>query len=136
MGYGKLCMVKLIQKKKGKIVVHGKIDQKGKKGNIVVCLYWNDVLICAGNKKGVLKVKKKKMERFDCDEIGELKEYVGCKVERKFKEDWIKSKQPVLLQIFADEFGLDGHSENSADIFTKNVGRSAFEGHILDYVRD
>jgi hypothetical protein len=48
--------------------------------------------------------KEQLMERFDCDEIGELTEYIGCKIERG--EGWMKLTQPVLLQSFEDEFNL------------------------------
>ena len=32
-------------------------------------------------KEEVLKDKKQMMRRFDCDEVGPLKEYIGCKVD-------------------------------------------------------
>ena len=59
-----------------------------------------------GNKEAVAKAKKDMMDRFDCDEVGELNEYVGCKIERNWKERWVKITQPVLLQSFEDEFEL------------------------------
>ena len=40
------------------------------------------------------------MTRFDCEDCGEIKEYVGCKVEQKGRE--LKFTQPVLLQSFVD----------------------------------
>ena len=40
------------------------------------------------------------------DEVGELKEYVGCKIEYNKKEGWMKLTQPVLAQSFKDEFEL------------------------------
>ena len=43
---------------------------------------------------------------FDCEDIGEFKEYVGCKVERNDKEGYVKFTQPVLLQSYEDEFQL------------------------------
>ena len=46
------------------------------------------------------------MKRFDCDEIGKLKEYVGCKIEHNLDEEWIKILQPVVLEIYIDEFNL------------------------------
>ena len=41
---------------------------------------------------------------FDCDEVGKLNEYVGCKINFNQEEGWIKLTQPVLLQSFEDEF--------------------------------
>jgi hypothetical protein len=45
-------------------------------------------------------------KRFDCDEVGELAEYVGCKVDHNKEEGWIKLTQPVLMQSYVDEFDL------------------------------
>ena len=64
----------------------------------------NDCLVCS-KKKGVLVAKKQLMDRFfDCDEIGESTEYIGCKIERG--KGWMKLTQPVSLQSFEDEFDL------------------------------
>jgi hypothetical protein len=46
-----------------------------------------------GDKEGVLTVNGEMKARSDCDDIGELTEYVGCKIERK--EDYVKFTQPV-----------------------------------------
>ena len=46
------------------------------------------------------------LQQFDCDEVGELKEYVGCKLDRNKSSKWLKFTQPVLLQSFQDEFEL------------------------------
>jgi hypothetical protein len=45
-------------------------------------------------------------DRFDCDVLGNMDEYVGCRLERNVKERWIKIAQPVQLQSFVDEFDL------------------------------
>jgi hypothetical protein len=42
--------------------------------------------------------------RFDCDDIGELTEYVGCMVERT--PYYVRFTQPVLLQSYVDEFSI------------------------------
>jgi hypothetical protein len=43
---------------------------------------------------------------FDCDIIGNMDEYAGCKIERSTIEGWIRFTQPVLLQSYADKFDL------------------------------
>jgi hypothetical protein len=43
---------------------------------------------------------------FDCGDIGDMREYVGCKVERNWQERWIR------LQSFNDEFDLDEHGKD------------------------
>ena len=39
-----------------------------------------------GNKTQVNTEREKFMTRFDCDDVGDLNKYVGCKIERK--EGW------------------------------------------------
>lgn len=48
------------------------------------------------------------MERFDCDGVGPLREYAGCKVNYGVNQPSLTLPQPVLLQSFADEFPLPG----------------------------
>ena len=47
------------------------------------------------------------MQCFDCDEVGELKEYVRYKVEVDQEGQKLKITQPVLLQSYADEFLIE-----------------------------
>jgi hypothetical protein len=65
-----------------------------------------------GTKEAVAIAKKQLTSKFDCDEIGNMNEYVGCKVDRNFDNNSIKLTQPVMLQSFADEFPmcLDGRA--------------------------
>jgi hypothetical protein len=57
-----------------------------------------------GKQDGVEKAKNGLKERFDCDDLGDLTEYIGCKVDRE--DDLMRLTQPVLLQSFEDEFEL------------------------------
>ena len=41
---------------------------------------------------------------FDCDKVGELTEFVGCKLDRT--NDSLQITQPVLMQSFTDKFVL------------------------------
>jgi hypothetical protein len=62
----------------------------------------------AGNEEGVLASKEQMKAKFDCDDIGEITEYVGCKVERTV--EYVRFTQPVLLQSYVDEFSIEsGH---------------------------
>ena len=56
----------------------------------------------------MLSAKRQMMDRFDCDEVGKLKEYVGCKIDYNAIVGSVKITQPVLLQSFKDEFELPG----------------------------
>ncbi len=57
-----------------------------------------------GLKKAVEKIKKDLMERFDCENFGDIKEYMGCKIERT--KNLLKFTQPVLMQSYHDKFDL------------------------------
>jgi hypothetical protein len=72
---------------------------------LIIWLSWIDECLVAGNEEGVLEAKEKMKARFDCDDIGELTEYVGCKVERT--KDYVRFTQPVLLQSYVDEFSIE-----------------------------
>ena len=41
-------------------------------------------------KAAALKAKQQMMDRFDCDEVGVLTEYVGCKVDINQEERSVK----------------------------------------------
>ena len=52
-----------------------------------------------------MAAKKQLMERFNCNEISKLTEYIGCKDDKG--DGFMKLIQPVLLQTsFKDEFNL------------------------------
>jgi hypothetical protein len=73
---------------------------------LIVWISWVDECLVVGKKKGVIIAKGQMTARFDCEEIGEVDEYVGCKVERNYEENSIKLTQPVMLQSFVDKFDL------------------------------
>ncbi len=57
-----------------------------------------------GPKKAVEKTKKDLMERFDCKDCGDIKEYMGCKIERT--KNSLKFTHTVLMQSYNDKFEL------------------------------
>ena len=75
-------------------------------GTLNIWISWVDDLLSVGTKNDVWEGKQKLKTHFEIDEVGELKEYVGCKVEYNKQEGWTKLTQPVLLQSFVDEFKI------------------------------
>ena len=71
-----------------------------------VWISWVDDLLTIGPKEDVIKNKEELMKRFECDDIGKLNEYVGCKIDINEEERCMKITQPVLLQSYEDEFDL------------------------------
>jgi hypothetical protein len=76
--------------------------------------------LVAGDKRAVEAVKEKMKSRFDCDDLGELNEYMGCKIDRN--EDSLKFTQPVLIQSYEDEFEFNK---------TRQVFTPAEQGKVL-----
>jgi len=77
---------------------------------LVLWISWVDDCVSVGRKELVLSAKKGMTDRFDCDEVGELTEFVGCKLDRT-TDGGLRLTQPVLLQSYVDEFDLpDGPS--------------------------
>ena len=70
---------------------------------LVIIVFWIDDNLIIGNPEAVKIAKEQLTNRFECEECGELNEYVGCKITRPNK-DSLKFTQPVLLQSFEDEY--------------------------------
>jgi hypothetical protein len=74
---------------------------------LVIWLSWVDDCLCVGPKSEVLKAKSGLTGRLKCDDAGEMKEYVGCKIQIDRNLRSAKITQPVLIQSLSDEFELD-----------------------------
>jgi hypothetical protein len=55
-----------------------------------------------------LKTKQEIMAKVDCDDGGEVREFVGCKIDIDAGKHLMRITQPVLVQSFQDEFTLAG----------------------------
>ena len=74
---------------------------------------WVDDLLSCGDKKEVTKGREALKQHFDLDEIGELKEYVGCKILHNREKRYMVLTQLVLIQSFSDEFELPKEKFNT-----------------------
>ena len=73
---------------------------------LVLWLSWIDDCLVVGPKEAVAIAKKQLTNRFDCDVLGPMQEYVRCKIDRNCEERLLKITQPVLLRSFKDEFNI------------------------------
>ena len=64
------------------------LKRETKKGIIIVCVYIDDTL-CVGDKEAITEFKKEISMYFANKEEGEMKEYVGCKVERRGRNNHV-----------------------------------------------
>ena len=74
-------------------------------GILLMCSWIDDYLI-VGNRVDVLTAKKQFADVFECEDDGEMKEHVGCKITRT--KNSVIITQPVLVQSLKDEFELHG----------------------------
>ena len=75
-------------------------------GTLNIWSSWVNDMLNAGAKSGVMTAVEQFKKQFKCDDVGELREYVGCKIEIKYEKRYAKLTQPVLLQSLQDEFVL------------------------------
>eukprot|EP00957_Ditylum_brightwellii_P083956 6381588-Ditylum_brightwellii.AAC.1 len=78
-------------------------------GFLILWMSWVDDCMVADPTSLVRKAKKDMMSQFECNKLGEMDKYVGCKVEQDHVAITIKLMQPVLLQSYSNEFELDEH---------------------------
>jgi hypothetical protein len=98
---------------------------------LILWLSWVDDCLIGGKDEGVKIAKGQMMDLFDCDDVGELKEYVGCKIDYDRKVGSMKLTQPVMIQSFNDEFDLpEGKSSNTPAI----PGTVMSEGKVINQV--
>jgi hypothetical protein len=76
-------------------------------GHITVILLWVDNFALFGPDELVPGSKNELLSLFDCRDVGEMKEYVGCRVKRNRENGWICLTQPVKIQKFVDKYGID-----------------------------
>jgi hypothetical protein len=76
------------------------------KHGLVTWISWVDDCLVCGTKEGVRIAKEKLLKQFDCDVLGNMDEYVGCKIDRNWQDGSLRFTQPVMIQSFNDEFEL------------------------------
>ncbi|KAL7573927.1 hypothetical protein ACA910_001939 [Epithemia clementina (nom. ined.)] len=83
------------------------------KWGLILWMSWIDDFVVCGKPEGVRQAIIAMKEQFDCDDCGELNEYIGCKVDINRHKRFIKLTQPVLIRSFNDEFQLPTDTHNT-----------------------
>jgi hypothetical protein len=79
---------------------------------VVIMMSWIHDNMIVGLSDLVMKLKKDLMKQFECDDCGELTEYIGNKI-KCVGEDVIGLVQTVLTQSYEDEFELGKRCYNT-----------------------
>jgi hypothetical protein len=103
-----------------------------KKKGYTIWLSWIDDCLGLGPRDNVMESKNEFCKLFDCDDIGEFKEYVGCKLHIDRDNRTMKFTQPVLIQSFEDEFILPKYNYKVPGEPHK-VLQKCEEGHALNH---
>jgi hypothetical protein len=70
----------------------------------VLWLKWIDDKLCIANPERVQTEKEEIKKHFQCDDVGAVKDYIGCKTEINTEEQYVEFTQPVLVQSLGNEF--------------------------------
>lgn len=82
-------------------------------GLLIWASWVDDCLHIGPTNEAVVESKKQFTSLLSCDDTGEMKEYVGCKIDYNREKQTMKFTQPVLLQSFNDEFILPDEIYNT-----------------------
>jgi hypothetical protein len=74
---------------------------------LIVILLWVDDFAIFGPDELVPGIKNHLLPLFNCKDAGEMNKYVGCRIKRDLENGWIRLTQPVKIQKFVDEYGID-----------------------------
>jgi hypothetical protein len=75
-------------------------------GALLVWLSWVDDCLLTGPEAELMLLKQEFMKQGECEDDGEISEFVGCIIDRNRAERWLKLTQPALLQSLTDEFKI------------------------------
>jgi hypothetical protein len=104
---------------------------------LVIFLSWVDDMLICGPEQEVLKAKQEFTTAIECDDQGELEEYVGCKVNYDKEKGRMKFTQPVMIQSFNDEFKLPSEAPvipaTAGDLLKREDGNPLSKGDQTTY---
>jgi hypothetical protein len=96
-------------------------------GQLIVILLWFDDFLILGPDELVPGIKDELLSLFNCIDVGKMNEFVGCRVERDREASWMRLTQPVKIQKFVDEYGIDIVS-NRNTVYSSRAGLCVEEG--------
>jgi hypothetical protein len=76
------------------------------KNKLVNWILWVDNCLLTKHKSKVNRYHAKMNSYFDSDNIEDLKEYVGCKIDKQERGNRLLITQPVIVRSFIDECGI------------------------------
>lgn len=71
---------------------------------LLLWLWWIDSQLCVGPLVEISKARKEILSKIECNDVEEVKEYLGYPIDRNLDDRWVKLTHHVLLQSYEDEF--------------------------------
>ena len=107
---------------------------KRTENGLVIWLPWIDDCLCVGHEVEVQQARVEMLRRFECDDIGEVEEYLVCKVERCRERRQVRLTQTVILLSYNDEFDLPpaGRLSNTPALAGSVLSPEAGEEELVD----
>jgi hypothetical protein len=65
---------------------------------LTACLFWVDKSFFLGDKKDVVSAKHPLITFLECNNLGYVEEYVGCKIEMNHDKQEVTFRQPTLIR--------------------------------------
>jgi hypothetical protein len=90
--------------------------KRDKNKDLSIWTLWVDDLLNVGKPHVIAKAKEHIKKEFDCDDVSEMTEFIGCKIDLDRSAKTMRLTQPVLLQSFSDEFDI---GQQKADVPAK-----------------
>ena len=87
-----------------------------KAGELVIWLSWIDGNLIVGPLQVVKDESEKMAKEIKIEDVGKLKEFVGCKIEIDKSEQSAKFTQPVMIQSFLDAYHASDTSRTNMDL--------------------
>jgi Reverse transcriptase (RNA-dependent DNA polymerase) len=69
--------------------------KRNKKNNLSIWISWVDNLLTTGQPNVIEEVRKNMIKEFDCDDVGELEEFIMCKIATNKTKKCTRLTQPV-----------------------------------------
>jgi hypothetical protein len=107
---------------------------KNTSNGLVIWILWVDNCLLLGHQEDVRKYHQMMNNYFDCNNIGKLKEYFGCKIESREGDKRILIVQPVTIRSFIDKFGIRENPKIEVPASSSDSFNPVMDGDELDEV--
>jgi hypothetical protein len=100
----------------------------------VIWISWVEDCLLLGHQEDVIKYHKIVNSYSVCNNIGELKEYIQCKIENREGDNQFSIVQPVNVRSFINEYGIEENPRIKVPAFSRDSFSPVMDGDELNEV--